>query len=282
MTEITEIFGDCIKSANVESLRLKCLSGICPFTFCKCSKKRKGSDEKIGICSVSFLNRSIIICPNRFLDNQIVFEDAKLLLKSSKTSPCFQIVPEVRIPGGNVDFFLISKDKEKIIDFCGIEIQATDTIGTLWPIRERTLRKIGALSKSDCEIDSKPFAINWKMTSKTILMEMLHKASTFESMGKKLILVLQDYLFEYMRKEFAFEKIEKGSAGKTVVFFVYSIDFETKSELKLKETYSIDSKGLKKCLGLKGDSEITEEMVLDIIKSKVRKNRYDYLPFDLE
>jgi hypothetical protein len=44
--------------------------------------------------------------------------------------------------------------------------------------------------------------------------------------GKKLILVLQDYLFEDMRKELTFDNLEKGNTGKTVVFFVYSIGYK--------------------------------------------------------
>ena len=42
------------------------------------------------------------------------------------------------------------------------------------------------------------------MTAKTILMQLHHKIQTFEHVNRKLVLVVQDKLLEYMEREFDF------------------------------------------------------------------------------
>lgn len=42
--------------------------------------------------------------------------------------------------------------------------------------------------------------MNWKMTAKTILVQLHHKIDTFESISKHLVLVVQDYLLDYMKR----------------------------------------------------------------------------------
>lgn len=50
--------------------------------------------------------------------------------------------------------------------------------------------------------------MNWKMTAKTILVQMHHKIETFEHVHKKLVLVIQDKLLQYMSKEFNFSHLK--------------------------------------------------------------------------
>jgi len=52
------------------------------------------------------------------------------------------IVSEVSIPGGSVDYFLVSAKDGKVKDFVGIELQTLDTTGTVWPERQRLLKKL--------------------------------------------------------------------------------------------------------------------------------------------
>ena len=53
------------------------------------------------------------------------------------------VVPEVSIPGGSVDYFLVSVKDEKVRDFVAIEFQTLDTTGTVWPERQRFLASVG-------------------------------------------------------------------------------------------------------------------------------------------
>jgi hypothetical protein len=94
------------------------------------------------------------------------------------------VVPEVAMPGGSIDYFVVSSNDEEITDYAGIEIQGLDTTGSggIWGAREDLLR--GELAPPY------QYGINWKMSAKTILVQMHHKAAAFEALGKKLILVL--------------------------------------------------------------------------------------------
>jgi hypothetical protein len=99
----------------------------------------------------------------------------------------------------------------KVIDFVGIELQTLDTTGTVWPERQRFLQNHG-ITVRDVDVSSgKGFGMNWKMTAKTILMQLHHKIHTFEHLSKHLVLVAQDCLIEYMQREFSFEHIQSRS-----------------------------------------------------------------------
>jgi hypothetical protein len=111
-------------------------------------------------------------------------------------------VPEVSIPGGSVDYFLVSARKGKVKDFVGIELQTLDTTGTVWPERQRLLKKLGVPRSDKMATSKKSYGMNWKMTAKTILVQMHHKIQTFEHVHKKLVLVVQDKLLAYMSLEF--------------------------------------------------------------------------------
>ena len=55
-----------------------------------------------------------------------------------------------------------------------------------------------AMAREDVECRDS-FGMNWKMTAKTILVQLHHKVDTFENLNRKLVLVLQQPLLDYMR-----------------------------------------------------------------------------------
>ena len=75
-----------------------------------------------------------------------------------------------------------------------MELQTLDTTGTVWPERQRLLGELAVPREDNAEASSKSFGMNWKMTAKTILVQMHHKSQTFEHLNKKLVLVVQDVL----------------------------------------------------------------------------------------
>jgi len=84
-----------------------------------------------------------VICPTRLIERGQVFTDCIHLLTAHEPGDELHLVPEVAIPGGSVDYFLLSARSGKVKDFVGIEIQALDTTGTVWPERQRLLRRLG-------------------------------------------------------------------------------------------------------------------------------------------
>jgi len=100
------------------------------------------------------------------------------------------LVSEVAVPGGSVDYVLVSVKENKVKDFVGIELQTLDTTGTVWPERQRLLKRLGATREDDSKNSKNSFGMNWKMTVKTILFQMHHKVQTFENINRKLVLVV--------------------------------------------------------------------------------------------
>ena len=118
----------------------------CPFTDTKCYKVRKSQPSlSIGTCTLRYgaEKKDVVICPNRMLERKQVFMDCMHLLTLHEPGNELHVVPEVSIPGGSVDYFLVSARDGKAKDFVAIEFQTLDTTGTVWPERQRLLKSFG-------------------------------------------------------------------------------------------------------------------------------------------
>jgi hypothetical protein len=244
----------------------------CDYLERKCVKIRKSQPEiSIGTCSVIYgakEDKGAIICPHRFLERRQLFIDCIHLLTLHEPGNELHKIPEVSIPGGSVDYVLASVRDGVVVDFVGIELQALDTTGTTWPARQNFLASVGAaVSKSD---SNRTYGINWKMTAKTILIQLHHKAETFESVNKHLVLVLQDCLFEYMRGAFRFSHIENAKLGDSMHFHVYSLNHIPQSpRLKLTSRKSTNVEGIAASLGLQANPNIELEVIVAALQAKI-------------
>lgn len=245
----------------------------CRYSNRRCFKVRKSqANISIGTCTVQYgqENKDIIICPHRLTERKQIFADCLHLLTSHQPGNELHLVPEVSIPGGSVDYFLVSTDSDrKVKDFVGIELQTMDTTGTLWPERELALQDLGL--KKNILAPKKPFGMNWKMTAKTILVQLHHKIDTFESINKHLVLVIQDHLLEYIKTEFAFAHINTHPLiGDSMHFHSYKLKKEEKDyKLVLDSRHSTDSNGISKLLGLNANAKIGFDEIAKILESKI-------------
>ena len=195
-----------------------------PYLSRTCIKVRKSQPEiSIGTCSVIHgkANRHMIICPFRLLERKQIFMDCLHLLSLHEPGNQLHIVSEVSVPGGSVDYFLVSVKEEKVIDFVGIELQTMDTTGTVWPARQRFLQGVGVEDKREIYATDKRYGMNWKMTAKTILIQLHHKIQTFESINKHLALITQSELMEYLRANFEFDHVRDARRGDSMHFHAY-------------------------------------------------------------
>lgn len=126
------------------------------------------------------------------------------MLTKHKEENKLYLIPEVKVPGGYVDYFLVSVKDGKIIDFVGIELQTLDTTNNLIP--------------------KKPFNMNWKITVRTILVQMVQKSKYFESLNKHLVFIIQRPLYEYMCTNFNFDKINNIDLKDSI--HIHAYDFE--------------------------------------------------------
>lgn len=245
----------------------------CRYTHKRCFKVRKSNPEiSIGTCVVEYGKQpeDIIICPHRLLQRYQIFFDCIHLLTLHQPGNELHIVPEVSIPGGSVDYVLVSTDDQrKIVDFVGIELQTMDTTGTVWTERQLALFEKGIIDNPPSS--NKSFGMNWKMTAKTILVQLHHKIQTFETINKHLVLVIQNPLLHYIEGEFSFSHIHKSPRlGDSMHFHSYSLSsIGEKLKLKLDYRYSTDSAGISELLGLRANANIGLEEITSILESKI-------------
>lgn len=272
MSKIIEIFGlDTYSEQNWESVIQE---QRCPFRQKVCFKTRKSNSSiAIGTCSVLYGRdpQPIMICPARLLERGQIFTDCLHLLTNHEPGNELHVVPEVKIPGGNVDFFLVSVREDRVKDFVGIELQTMDTTGTVWPERQRFLREVNIARDDDAEHSTKPYGINWKMTAKTILVQMHHKVKTFEHINKKLVLVVQDHLLNYMAGEFNFSHLNQPARlGDSLHFHSYSMNrTEEQYRIYMNTRLSTDDEGISQCLGLQAEARVELEQIIIVLERKI-------------
>lgn len=273
MNRIVDLFGIDITTNRSVDWKQVVVDQHCPFSGEKCFKIRKSQPSiSIGTCTVMHGPDSdpIMICPNRLLERQQIFLDCFHLLERHFPGNELHIVSEVSIPGGSVDYFLVSALEGKVRDFVGIEIQTLDTTGTVWPERQRFLREVG-LDAEDKDVSSKkPFGINWKMTAKTILVQLHHKVRTFENLKKHLVLVIQDRFLDYMAKEFKFDHLKSARNSNPMHFHSYNLSKKPDGHrIALDERYSTDTEGIAVCLGLQTEASVEAAEIMAAIEAKI-------------
>jgi hypothetical protein len=111
------------------------------------------------------------------------------------------------------------------------------------------------------------------MTAKTILVQLHHKVSTFEHLNKHLVLVLQEQLLDYMKKEFSFSHLSQpAKIGDSMHFHSYKLERHNKNDnysIKLKDRLSTDNNGIATAMGLKADAKIELDMIIKSLESKI-------------
>ena len=232
--------------------------------------RKSSPDTKIGTCSVKYQGNDVIICPFRLLEHNQIFIDCLHLLTLHEPGNELYLIPEVKIPGGNVDYFLVSAKDKKVKDFIGIELQTMDTTGTVWPERQHFLLDRGIKVDQEDVENRKTFGMNWKMTLKTILIQMHHKSETFENLNKHLVLIIQQPLYQHMVDDFNFNDIKGVRIGDPV--HIHSYEFKEKNNrmcLSLKTRVSTDSAGIAKSLALNAESKVDLQNIIALLEQKL-------------
>ncbi|MDQ3236295.1 MAG: hypothetical protein M3Q54_02010 [Actinomycetota bacterium] len=258
-----EFYGEAVADKTARSVRSLMESERCPFLDKRCVKQRKSDPtQTIGSCTVGYQGGPLIICPHRFLERHQIFLDCVPLLAPNLR---YLIVPEVAMPGGSVDYFVVAvDDSNEVLDYVGLEIQSLDTTGSggIWKARQDLLR--GELKPSY------PYGINWRMSAKTILVQMHHKAAAFEALGKRLILVVQDKFLAYIAREFQTDRLQVARDEDPVRFHVYdAVLLGSQLRVVLSDQKSTDMLGVERMLSSGQDPEVLEEEVVARVKAKM-------------
>ncbi|HLG14275.1 MAG TPA: NotI family restriction endonuclease [Blastocatellia bacterium] len=274
MSTVVELFGHSAEKKR-RGWALIVREQQCIFLGKKCYKVRKSDpDTSIGSCTVLYGKQQepVIICPTRLIERRQIFTDCFHLLTTHEPGNELHIVPEVSIPGGSVDYFLVSARKGKVKDFVGIELQTLDTTGTVWPERQRLLKKLSVPRNDKGEISKKSYGMNWKMTTKTVLVQMHHKIQTFEHVNKKLVLVVQDKLLAYMSREFNFAHLRNPAViGDSMHVHAYGMEKQPDKSFKLvmRSRLSTDAEGIAICLGLQAEARVELDQIVEALQAKL-------------
>lgn len=172
----------------------------CPFTNCKCKKINKSNH---GICSFFFKGNYQILCPNIFIKSDFIEYINNVFLKADK----YYLLKEVKYGNNYFDFILYNEINE---EFVIIETQSLDSCGNY-------LSLLGE--------DVKSFTINRKTTLKTTIYQLIMKTYIAKKYKKKIVLVCQDSLLDYIE----IEKLCSSSIdySKDVFFLSYRYDGKT-------------------------------------------------------
>jgi len=110
-----------------------------------------------------------------------------------------------------------------------------------------------------------------EMTAKTILVQLHHKIDTFEAINKHLVLVVQDHLLDYMKREFAFGHVNSQALiGDSMHFHSYKLKKDgVDYKLVFDSHCSTDSSGISALLGLKAEANIGFEEIAKIIEARI-------------
>jgi hypothetical protein len=273
MSKVVELFGNSSDAPRID-WRSVIANQQCPFLGKRCYKVRKSSPEvSIGSCTVLYGQEPIIICPTRLIQHGQIFTDCLHLLTSHEPGNELHLVSEVTVPGGSIDYILVSAKGGRVRDFVGIELQTLDTTGTVWPERQRLLKDLGIPRDDNGEVSEKSFGMNWKMTAKTILVQMHHKVQTFEHVNRKLVLVVQDKFLAYMTKEFQFDHVRHPAAiGDSMHIHSYRMARAKNDDsfrLSMASRLSTDTDGIAVCLGLQAEASIGLEQIMTTLQSKI-------------
>jgi len=274
MNKIVELFGRSTSQQGVNWQQVVS-EQKCVYLDKTCYKVRKSqANISIGTCTVLYgrNNDPIIICPTRLTERRQIFVDCLHLLTNHEPGNELHIVPEISVPGGSVDYFLASVRGGKVKDFVGVELQTLDTTGTVWPERQRLLKALGIPRNDDAGDSEKSFGMNWKMTAKTILVQIHHKIETFESINKKLVLVVQDKLLQYMFREFNVGHLYNPARnGDSMHIHSYRLERQPdlSYRLQLDSRLSTDANGVAEFLGLQAEAKVELQEIIKALEAKI-------------
>lgn len=202
----------------------------CRFIGRQCDKQSRTIDYPMGVCSVNAQGLKPIICPHRFLEDNIVFINAcKAAFGSTNNVLLFS---EVKISNvGSFDFVLVKHKpiSNKVEDFCVVEFQSDSTTGTgkLVNALEDFTQNIDVLKKHY------RFGMNTYNTIKLSYIQMLIKGQVFEKWNKKIFWVMQNFVFDNMAKRFCLEELEYNSKHTTQYHIYDLVRNKDKYNLKL-------------------------------------------------
>lgn len=187
----------------------------CPFSGETCSKRNH-------VCSVQVNDETIAICPKRFLEQGMVFQDiAQLHFGHTHDLLLFSEVYSGNRILGTFDYVIAQHITLgcDIKDFIIVECQAVDTTMT------GELNKALAAMDSGTDVTqaSYGFGLNWANVWKRCFIQLLNKGRVLEQWGSRAYWVAQKQAYDYFKAAYGLScALQSGSEGSTI-FVTYDL-----------------------------------------------------------
>src|SRR3989304_2470074 len=213
-----EIFSYPIEDKSEEA-RKAVREYYCRFLEGKCDKQSRTINYPMGVCSVNHSRTKPIICPHRFLENNLVFKNACDSVFGTINNVL--LFSEVKLSNvGSFDFVLVKYKpiSNKVEDFCIVEFQSDSTTGTGNLVKE--LKDF--MSGIDVLQNRYQFGMNTYNTIKLSYIQMLIKGQVMEKWGKNIFWVMQKYVFDNMVNRFGLNDLDYNPRHKTQ-YHIYTL-----------------------------------------------------------
>ncbi len=214
-----EVFGWPVDSNDAEALDHRSRYW-CPFVGEACSKKSRLIDYPFGVCSAFHSGKLIALCPKRFLQNNVIFND--IADKHFGARENLIVLPEVALPddSGTCDFVMLKHEtmSTKVLDYAVIELQTADTSGTGQLVQALRDRMEGI----DVTKRSYGFGVNFANIWKRTLIQMIGKGLVMEHWGRKIYWVVQEPIYADLLARYSLGGLEFDTK-KNTVFAVYDL-----------------------------------------------------------
>lgn len=212
-----EIFGYPISAINNDSNNAR-EQYYCRFLNKKCDKQSRTIQYPMGVSSITHSKFNPIICPHRFLEDNIVFVDVCNNAFGSTSNVL--LFSEVKLKNvGSFDFVLIKHKpiSNKVDDFCVVEFQSDSTTGT-----GKLVEALKDFIENDKIEKNYRFGLNTYNTIKLSYIQMLIKGQLMEKWDKNIFWIMQKYVYENMISRFNLNDMEFLSGNKTK-YFIYDL-----------------------------------------------------------
>src|SRR3989338_7732238 len=179
-----EIFTYPVESKTTEA-RKSVQKYYCRFLESKCDKQSRTIKYPMGVCSVNHSGTKPIICPHRFLENNLVFKNSNV---------------------GSFDFVLVKHKpiNNKVDDFCIVEFQSDSTTGT-----GELVEALKDFMKGKDVLENKyRFGMNTYNTIKFSYIQMLIKGQVMEKWDKNIFWIMQKFVYENMVNRFCLTDLD--------------------------------------------------------------------------
>ncbi|MBT9166875.1 MAG: hypothetical protein DDT19_00199 [Syntrophomonadaceae bacterium] len=196
---------------KLEEARKAVKEYYCRFLEGKCNKQSRTINYPMGVCSVNHSRTKPIICPHRFLENNLVFKNACNVAFGDTNNVL--LFSEIKLSNvGSFDFVLVKYKpiSSEVDDFCIVEFQSDSTTGTGQLVQ--ALKDF--MSGVDVLKRKYSFGMNTYNTIKLSYIQMLMKGQIFEKWNKKIFWVMQKFVFDNMVNRFRLNNLHYNENNK--------------------------------------------------------------------